>query len=34
MGQPMTPAVETALDEDVAEALAELGIGEPCTSAR
>jgi hydrogenase maturation protease len=34
MGDPMTPAVEAALDEVVTGALAELGIEEPCTSAR
>jgi hydrogenase maturation protease len=34
MGDPMTPAVEAALDEVVTRALAELSTEEPCTSAR
>jgi hydrogenase maturation protease len=34
MGDGMTPAVEAALDELVATALEELGVEEPCTSAR
>lgn len=34
MGDGMTPAVEAGLDELVATALEELGVEEPCTSAR
>jgi hydrogenase maturation protease len=34
MGEEMTPAVEGALDALVSSVLAELGLEEPCTSAR